>query len=145
MAMVFPDRNVTPTRATYAVPTVLTSSYVAGSIVSIVSNESNAIGVMVKYVKGDETSVQILVESTVDTGALTGSSNWHQQVTQAATGGSIALVPGIYTINASDCAATQLFTFIVSPVKATGVRVSVKATGGTPTGTITTAVVTGWV
>lgn len=147
MALTFPAENIFPVKGTVAAPVALTSSYVAGNIVS--TGEANMVGILVNYVPGDETSIQVKVESTVDPTlpglGLSASSNWYQQVTQSASGGTITLTPAIYSMTTSGIANPTLFTFIINPIKATGIRISVKSTGGTPTGTYSVQAVTGWV
>lgn len=123
--------------------TALTASYVAGTIVS--TDEANAFCMDVIYTKGDETSIQIKVESTNDTAPFTGSTNWYQQLTQTVSGGTVTMAPAEYSIAAASMAATGKVTFIINPVKGSGFRVSVKATGGTPTGTYSVQAYTGWV
>lgn len=141
MALVFPDRTTTNWQVVPAA-TVLTAAYVAGTLVS--TDEANALCIDVIYTKGDETSIQIKVEATNESPA-TSSSNWYQQVTQSATGGTVTLVPAIYTVVASGLSATQKFTIIINPVKGTAFRISTQATGGTPTGTYSIQAYTGWV
>lgn len=117
---------------------VLTSSYVAGTVVGL--DEANMIGFECTYVKGDETSIELKVESSID-----GGTTYAQQVTQSTSGGTSTLTPGIYSMTAASAAATQVFTFIVTPIKGTTVKISAKATGGTPTGTLKINAITGWV
>lgn len=131
-----------PSIQVIAATTLLTSSYVAGTIIS--TDEANMLAIDVIYIKGDETSIQIKVEGTNDTTPASGS-NWYQQVTQSASGGTVTLTPGIYSMTAASASATQKFTLIINPVKGTGFRISVQATGGTPTGTISIQAFTGWV
>lgn len=129
-----------PVSGTVASQTTLTSSYVAGVIVSM--DEANMIGIDVAYTAGDETSIQIKVESTNDP-TPSASSNWYQQVTQSASGGTVTIVPANYSYTSSG--GNTNFTLIINPVKGTGIRISVKATGGTPTGTYAVSAFTGWV
>lgn len=118
--------------------TAATTSYVAGTVVSV--DEANMIGIQATIVKGNETSFEFKVESSID-----GGTTWAQQITESASGGTVTLTPAIYTLTGASLAATQVFTFIVSPVKADQIRVSVKSTGGTPTGTVAIEAITGWV
>lgn len=144
MALVFPNCT-----GLYTVRSqlVATSSYVAGTVVSAgPEGEHNALGILVKYVKGDETSIQIKVESSNDpTSTASGSVLWYQQLIQSVSGGTVTIVPAEYSMTAASAAATQYFTFIINPVKGQQYRVSVKATGGTPTGTIGVQAILGWV
>lgn len=137
----FPLR--TGNKTVVAASTLLTSSYVAGAIIS--TDEANALCIDIVYAKGDETSIQIKVEGTNDTGTLNSSSNWYQQITQSASGGTITIAPGIYSMVATSAATVQNFTILINPVKGTGFRISVQATGGTPTGTYSINGYTGWV
>lgn len=136
-----------PLKAVYTVKasTALTSSYVAGTIVS--TDEANFVGVLLNYAPGDETSIQVKVESTLDdvSAGLGSGSAWYRQATASTSGGTITLTPGEYSITTSGLANPTLLSFIVNPLKASGVRISVKATGGTPTGTYSVKAVTGWV
>lgn len=133
----FPSVQVTPAA------TILTLGYVAGAIIS--TDEANALCVDLTYTHGDETSIQVKVESTNDSGTLTNTSNWYQQVTQTASGGTATITPAIYSMTAAGLPTTQKFTFIINPIKGTGFRVSVQATGGTPTGTYSVQAYTAWV
>lgn len=133
--MILPNKSVPHiVRATAA----LTSSYVAGTVVGI--DEANMIGIQVTYVKGDETSLEMKVESSID-----GGTTFGQQVTQTAVGGTVTLTPGIYSMTAASAAATQIFNFIINPIKGDQIKISFKATGGTPTGTVACKAITGWV
>lgn len=119
--------------------TTLTSSYVAGTVVSV--DEANFIGIMIVYTKGDETSVQIKVESSNDAGAT-----FNQQVTQSTSGGTVTIVPAVYQITAASYpSGASDITYIINPIKADQIKISVKATGGTPTGTYKVDAITGWV
>lgn len=117
---------------------VTTTSYVAGTVVSV--DEANMIGLQITIVKADETSFEFKVESSIDAGVT-----WAQQLTESASGGTVTLTPAIYTLTGASLAATQVITFVVNPIKADQVRVSVKSTGGTPTGTVAIKAITGWV
>jgi len=94
-------------------------------------DEANMIAIDVIYTKGDETSIQIKVEGTNDTTPASGSA-WYQQITQTASGGTVTIAPAIYSMTAASAATIQNFTFIINPVKGSGFRISVQATGGTP-------------
>ena len=117
---------------------VTTSSYVAGTVVGF--DEANMIGLEVTYTKGDETSIEIKVESSIDAG-----TTYAQQVTQSTSGGTTTLAPAIYTMTAASAATVQVFTIIITPIKGDIIKVSTKATGGTPTGTVGIKAITGWV
>lgn len=128
--MVFPNKSKPHVVRAVAVPT---SSYVAGTVFS--SDEQNCLGVLVKYTKGDETSLEVKIESSVDAGTTYG-----QQTTEIATGGSIAVALAERTFT-----ATGNYWVLVNPFKADTVKISVKATGGTPTGTAGIDAFTCWV
>lgn len=109
-----------------------TSSYVAGTVFSV--DEQNYLGVLVKYTKGDETSVQVQIETRVN-------GVWGVQAAEGTpSSGEIAVDDAFRTYT-----ATGNYWIVVSPIKADAVRVSVKSTGGTPTGTVGIDAVTGWV
>lgn len=118
--------------------TTLTSSYVAGTVASF--DEHNMIGLEITYIKGDETSLQIEIESSID-----GGTTYAQQVTQSASGGTTTVTPNVYSFTAASMAATQRMTILINPIKGDHIRVSAKATGGTPTGTIAIRGMFGWV
>lgn len=101
----------------------LTSSYVAGTVFS--SDEHNTLGILVQYTKGDETSMQMKVESSID-----GGTTYGQQTVEAAAGGTITPSLAERTFSASGN-----YWVLISPFKADTVKISVKATDGTPTGT----------
>lgn len=110
------------------------------------TDEANALCIDVFYTKGDETSIQLKVEATNDEGALSASTSaWYQQVTQTASGGTVTLAPAEYSMTAASAATVQKFTLVIYPVKGTGFKISVKATGGTPNGTYSVQAYTGWV
>lgn len=139
-SMIFPNKS--QPHAVLA-STQLTDAYVAGTIISV--DEANMIGIIVTYVKGDETSIELKVESSIDAG-----STYYQQLTQSASGGTVTIVPAIYSMTAASAAATQRFTFIINPIKGDTIKISVKETGGTLlpeplTGTCAIDMVTGWV
>lgn len=117
---------ITPTKSVHTVraDTVLTGSYVAGTEFS--TDEHNTLGILVEYTKGDETTLEMKIESSID-----GGTTYGQQVAESASSGTITAT-----------AAERQFTgsgnywTLVSPFKADTVKISVKATGGTPTGTV---------
>lgn len=140
--MVFPNRTTNNWQVIAAL-TALTSSYVSGSLVS--TDEANALCLDFIYVKGDETSIQVKVESTNEINASTGS-NWYQQVTQSSSGGTTTLTPNVYSMTAASAASTQKFTILINPVKGCAYRVSVQQTGSASTpGTISCQAYVGWV
>lgn len=143
--MQFPGRQLTSSTLVTAA-TVLTSSYVSGIISS---DEGNALNLLINYVPGDETSIQIKVEATNDltspSSGLSASSSWYQQITQNATGGTVTIVPAIYSLTTSGLANPTKIAILINPVKGSGFRVSWKATAGTPTGTIGIQAFMGWV
>jgi hypothetical protein len=115
-----------------------TSSYVAGTVFSM--DEHNYLALEVTYLKGDETSHQIKVECSDD-----GGTTYYQQVTKTTSGGTTDIVPNVYTITAgSYSSGTSLIVIDIVPIKAGLIRVSTKATGGTPTGTIGIKAFTAW-
>jgi len=127
--MVFPNKSKPHTVRAVAVPT---SSYVAGSIFSC--DEHNTLGVMVNYTKGDETSIELKIESSIDAGVTYG-----QQTTESASGGTITV-----TLAVRQFTATGNYWVVIQPIKADTVKISVKSTGGTPTGTVGIEAQTSW-
>lgn len=138
--MQFPDKS--PTNRIVQAATTLTTSYVAGTIIS--GGEYNALCLLVTYTKGSETSMQIKVEATNDPVPATGSA-WYQQVTQTTSGGTVTLTPAIYSMTAASAATVQPYTIIINPVKAQGYRVSVQYTGGSNPGTVGIQAFMAWV
>ncbi len=138
--MIFPNKTTYSTSQPFVVRSqaVLTSAYVSGTISSF--DEHNMVGLEVTYVKGDETSMQLKVESSVD-----GGTTYGQQVTQTASGGTTTIVPNEYSFAAASMAATQIMNILINPIKGDRIKVSVKATGGTPTGQVGVRVIYGWV
>jgi hypothetical protein len=122
----------------FRVSSVLTGAYVAGAIASL--DEHNAFGLELTYVKGDETSLQVKVETSIDGGVTYG-----QQVAITPSGGTSTTVPNEYSFVAASFPASQVMNILITPLKADHVRVSVKATGGTPTGTVVARGIFGWV
>lgn len=112
---------------------VATSSYVAGTVFS--SDEHNCLGILVKYTKGDETSLQVKVESSIDAGTTYG-----QQTAESASGGTITVSLAERTFT-----ATGNYWITITPFKADTVKISSKMTGGTPTGTVGIDAMTCWV
>jgi hypothetical protein len=102
----------------------LTGSYVAGNVFS--ADEHNTLGLLVQYTKGNETSAEIKIESSIDGGVTYG-----QEVTENASGGEIT-----ETLANRKLTASGNYWIVISPIKSDTIKVSVKATGGTPTGTM---------
>lgn len=127
--MFFPNKSKPHVVRAVAAPT---SSYVAGNVFS--SDEQNTLGILVKYTKGDENSVQVKVESSIDGGATYG-----QQVTESASGGTITVTLAERTFTASGN-----YWIMISPFKADTVKISTKSTGGTPSGTVGIDAMTCW-
>lgn len=113
---------------------VLTGSYVAGTVVSV--DEHNYMGILVQYTKGDETTMELIVESSIDGGTTYG----HQVAVGSPSSGVATVDDFVYQFGATDN-----YWIDVHPLKADTVKISVKATGGTPTGTCALTAITGWV
>lgn len=111
--------------------TVLTGAYVAGTIRSF--DRQNYLGILVKYTKGDETSLNLKVESSGDAGFTYG-----QQTTQTTSGAIVSNALAQY-----DFTVTGNYWIVINPFLADTVKISVKATGGTPTGTVGVDILTG--
>lgn len=130
MCTVLPvSKQITPICAAKA----LTSSYVEAGRVRL--DVHNYCGWTVRYTKGDETSLQMKVETSVDNGVT-----WDQQTVESVSGGTITptLAERSYTVSGN-------YAGNVTPVKAEIIRFSVKATAGTPTGTVTIIALPSWV
>lgn len=112
--------------------TAPTASYVAGTVFSMA--DQNYIGFEVDYTKGDETNVKVKVEISVD------GTNYYQEMTESASGGTITAAGAERVF-----AATGKYSFSISPSRGRLVKVSVMATGGTPTGTVGVNAHTAWV
>ena len=118
--------------------TTLTASYVATD--EVVTWEYELLKFVLTYVKGDETTVEILLESSDD-----GGTTWRKLcVAETPSSGVSALVPHVLQLTPADWSATDYPSFDVDVRAASRVRVKVKATGGTPTGTYAVSVVGGW-
>lgn len=113
---------------------VPTASYVAGTIIS--TDEHNYAGILVKYTKGDETSIQLKIETSSDDGTTYGQ----QSAEGSPSSGNIAIDSAYRTFT-----ATGNYWITVHPLKADTVKISVKSTGGTPTGTVGVDAIIGWV
>jgi len=111
----------------------LTNAYVVGT--NTVSFERhNSLGIEVSYTKGDETSMQMKVEVSND-----GGTTWAQETTETTTAGTVAIALAERSYSASGVYSTFL-----RPVRAGLARISVKATGGTPTGTVAIRAYPSW-
>ena len=116
-----------------ALATAITGSYIAGNIFS--TDEHNFLGILVEYTKGDETSIQLKIESSID-----GGTTYGQQVAESASGGAITT-----TLAERTLVGTGNYWITISPIKADTIKISSKATGGSPTGTSKITAITGWV
>ncbi len=100
---------------------VLTGSYVAGNILETINYKQ--VTIYVEYTKGDETSMQVKVETGNDTTTM------YQDTEYTYAGGVDTGVPKVVTYSATGNYRIPL------PVTDKYLKVSVQATGGTPTGT----------
>lgn len=112
---------------------VPTSSYVAGTVFSM--DTQNYVGISVVYSKGDETSLQVKVEFSFD-----GGTTYTQTAAESTSGGTIT-----GSLAERSYAATGNYLIVINPIKADTCKISVKATGGTPTGTVGVKAITSWV
>lgn len=126
--------NTTKSTRTVRASSVLTSSYVAGTLIS--SDTQNFLGVMLSYTKGDETSCEVKIEVSLDGGV----TFFQQDVETPDATGKIALTQGYRQLT-----ATGNYAVTIYPMKADQIKISAKATGGTPTGTLAVTSVTSWV
>ena len=119
---------------------VLTGAYVPGTVITV--DEHNFLGINIAYTNGDEDSLDVKIEVSTD-----GGTTWFQQVTETTTSGAIAVALATRNYIATGNYATTVYPIKV-PTSDTAdkgqVRVSFKATGGTPTGTASASLVTGW-
>lgn len=131
----FPEKSHHPLKST----TTLTNAYVSATAVGI--DEHNYMGIGLTYVKGDETSIQIKFESSMDYGVT-----YFQQAAGAISSEIEELEPGIYQLTAANFpSGTSKITWKIHPFKSDAIKMSVKATGGTPTGTWAAVGLSGWV
>lgn len=116
--------NIEKSRHIIRASSTLTGAYVAGIVFSI--DRHNFLGLEIVYTKGDETSAQVKIEVSTD-----GGVTYVQQDTETISGGTITVAAGERSF-----AATGNYAVVVDPIRAQLVKVSTKATGGTPTGTM---------
>ena len=110
----------------------LTNAYVAGTVFSI--DRKNNVGIEVVYTKGDETNASLKIEVSND-----GGTTWIQQDAQSTSSGTVTESLAVHVF-----AATGNYSLVVNPVRAQLMRLSVLATGGTPTGTMGVKAVPTW-
>jgi hypothetical protein len=125
--MFTPDIEL-PQPRTVRASAVLTNAYVAGTL-PVSFDHHNALGIEVNYTKGDETSMQLKVEVSNDPAVA--SPTWAQQTTETTSSGTITVALGERSFS-----ATGVYSIFLTPMRAAAARISVKATGGTPTGTV---------
>ena len=111
--------------------TVLTGAYVAATEFSMA--QDNFLSILVDFTKGDETTLEMKIEASPD------GTTFGRQVGEATTGGTTTV-----TLNERAFGATGIYSVEVYPIRAKTVKVSVKATGGTPTGTVALTAVHSW-
>ena len=127
--MVFPNKS-TPHAVRSS--STLTAANVAGTVFSI--DEHNYLAIQVVYTKGDETSMQLRIESSID-----GGVTYAQQVAESASAGviTVSLAERTFTV-------TGNYWVVITPIKGDLIRISARATAGTPTGTLALQAITGW-
>ncbi len=137
--MIFPNKSAYSAGQPFVIKatTTLTASYVAGTVASF--DEHNAIGLEITYVKGDETSMEIKVEDSIDGGTVYG-----QEVAKATSGGTTTVTPNEYSFTAASMASTQIMSLLITPVKGDHVKVSFKKTGGSAPGTVAIRAMFAW-
>ena len=112
--------------------TALTGSYVAlGSNNPFSGTRANTLCLNVGYLQGNETSLQIKVEASLD------GTNYGQQTTSSPSGAEITETIAEHTLTGAGSATQNNFMLVIAPIRGKSIRISAKATGGTPTGTIT--------
>lgn len=112
-------------RGTFASPTTLTDSYVYSSVMGD-GKGRDQIAILVKYTKGDETSMELICQFS-DTNAFTEAFT---PVYESVAGTGVA---SVLTHVKQWTASANNAIFLNSP--GLYFRIGVKATGGTPTGT----------
>ena len=105
---------------------VPTSSYVACTNLLSMDGSSNAVALEIIYTKGDETSLQVKLEVSND-----GGTTYTQQVAESTSSGTVTVA-----LAERSFSATGNYALFITPIKGLLVKISVKATGGTPTGTV---------
>jgi len=117
----------------------LTDVYVAGNILS--SDEHNMLGILVQYTMGDEDTMAIKVESSINSG-----TDYGQQVAESASGGAITT-----TLAERYLSASGNYWIIINPIKADTIKISAKYNAKIPltippdtAGVITADVIIGW-
>ena len=140
MALVFPNKTCAGTGQPRVIfpTTTLTSSYVAGTVASM--DEHNAMGLEITYTKGDEDSMSVKIEDSID-----GGTTFAQEVTKSASGGTTTVVPNEYLFTAASMATIQTMTILINPIKGDHVKVSAKKTNGSSPGTVAIRAIFGWV
>ena len=110
----------------------LTSSYVAG--IDFSAEDANHLNIVVDYTNGDETTIEVQVESSND-----GGTTFARQVSESVSSGTVTV-----SLSERQFAATGVYSLEIDKVRAKILRISVKATGGTPTGTAAVTAYTSW-
>ena len=109
----------------------ITAAYVATSHVRC--GELDEVTVGLTIAKGDETSIEVIAETSND-----GGSTWYpvQVMDETLAAGVAVMAPDTKQIVVSTLAATDYAGFVVDVRGWDAVRLKMKATGGTPTGTV---------
>lgn len=126
----YPSRkSVHPVRAS----AILTTSYVAGTVVSM--DNQNYIGILVEFTKGSLTSLEVKVESSID-----GGTTFGQQQTESASNGTVTSDGAFYQYD-----TTGNYWIVINPLLADQVKISAKGTGTVTSSSLKLTAVTGWV
>lgn len=96
---------------------ILTTSYVAGTIIGI-AEEYNTLALELDFTKGSLTSLEFKVEVSDD------DDNYYQQVAESTTGGTVTPTLAFRTLT-----VTGKYAFLITPIRAKYIKVSVKGTG----------------
>ena len=115
---------------------VLTDTYVYTSAVRVLGIEF--LNLILSYVKGDETSVQIIGQTGVMSDDSVEGTTWKSfWITQAPSSAGVSeVVQHVLQLTAANFAADDSGEIPINVQAKQCVRFGVKATGGTPTGTL---------
>ena len=98
---------------------ILTTSYVAGNIIGNAS-EYNTVALEIDFTIGSLTSMEMKLEVSND------GTNYYQQVAESTSGGSTTV-----SLDERTWTASGKYAFLITPVRAKYIKVSVKGTGTT--------------
>lgn len=109
--------------------TALTAAYVAATVTEI--ERAGAVGILIPWTQGDETSIEVKLEFTDEAGTVL----WQEPTFSAPSSGVSTGLPKSYTFAKASWPTGVVPCIPISCGIPQKVKVWVKATGGTPTGT----------